>query len=508
MRQILEILRLRYEMKCSQQQIADATNIARSTIRDYLMRANAANLGWPLPENITNEELNNILFPVKTDLNEAVRPVPDWLVVHKELKRKSMTLQLLWEEYKKLNPNGYQYSWFANSYRQWAKTYDVWMPQVHKSGEKVFVDFSGLKMPVYSTNLQEVLFEAEIFVSVLGASDLIFCCATRTQKIADWIDAHNQLFIYYGGVSELIIPDNLRTGVTKPHRYEPLCQATYEELANHYNCAVMPARSYKPKDKAKVEKSVQLVQQRILASLRHEQFCSLDRLNEKIKEQLELLNNRHSKTFGCSRWELFRQIEQTALKPLPAVSYELGLWAQQKVNGGYHVSVYQHHYSVPYQYVNKKVDIRISKDSVEIFYRDERVACHPRNDTPRGYTTIDLHRPEAHRQQAQWNKGRLQAWANGIGPATEQFIKALFLDDNRHLHQKERSTLGILRLSNAYGESALEAACQKALTIGTSRYDSIESILKRKKNEIEPNQAEQNYEAPHHENVRGSGYYH
>lgn len=508
MKQIDEILRLRHEMKYSHRQIADATHIPRSTIRDYLMRANAANLTWPLPEGTTNDELNKLLFPVREGTNKASRPVPDWSVIHKELKRKSMTLQLLWEEYKKSSPNGYQYSWFANSYRQWAKSHDVWMPQVHKSGEKAFVDFSGLKVPIYSTNLQEVEFEAEIFVSVLGASDLIFCFATQTQQIPDWIDAHNKMLHYYGGVPELIVPDNLKTGVTRPHRYEPSCQATYEELGRHYNCAIMPARSYKPRDKAKVEKAVQLVQQRILATLRHERFSSVNQLNKKIMEQLELLNNRHSKSFGCSRWELFSQIERSTLRPLPNAPYELGLWSTQKVNGGYHVLVNQHYYSVPHQFVTKKVDIRTSKDSVEIFYADERIACHVRDDSPRGYTTVELHRPEAHRQQAMWNKEKLQAWASGIGTATEQFIKNLFLDEGRHLYQKEKSALGILRLSNAYSESALEIACKKALSLGTYRFDSVESILKRKGKELDIDSFEQNYGSPHHENVRGSQYYH
>ena len=508
MKQIGEIMRLRYDLGCSQQAIADATGIARSTVKDYLMRAKVAGLTWPLPEEMTNEQLNELVFPSNANKSAINRPAPDWSTIHKELKRKSVTLQLLWEEYKKSNPNGYQYSWFANLYRQWAKIHDVWMPQVHKAGEKVFVDYSGLKAPIWSTNLQSVLFEAEIFVSVLGASDLIYCVATKTQQIPDWVKAHQQMFVYYGGSTELIVPDNLRSGVTRSHRYEPQCQSTYEEFAQHYHCAGMPARAYKPKDKAKVEKSVQLVQQRILAALRNEKFCSLEQLNVKMHELLEALNHRHSKAFGCCRWDMFNQIEKASLTPLPSSPYELAIWQHQQVNGGYHVCIHRHHYSVPYQYVRKKVDIRMTEKSIEIFYRDARIASHLRNDTPGTYTTVDSHRPESHRVHAQWNHKRLQAWADGIGSATQQLIQHLFNDPKRHLHQKERSALGILRLSNAYGEKALEEVCQKALAIGTCRYDSIASLLKRQSVAASDGPSEQNYQTPQHENVRGSQYYH
>ena len=382
------------------------------------------------------------------------------------------------------------------------------MPQVHKAGEKTFVDYSGLTVPIWSTNLQTISYEAEIFVGVLGASDLIFCMATQTQKIADWIDAHNKMFHYYGGATELVIPDNLRTGVTRPHRYEPQCQTTFEELAQHYDCAIMPARAYRPRDKAKVEKAVQLVQQRVLAPLRHQQFYSLTQLNEALEKQREDLNNRHSKAFGCTRWELFKDVEQSTLIPLPTAPYELAQWQQQQVNAGYHVQVKHHYYSVPYTFVRKKIDIRVTKNSIELFYQDERIACHVRDDTRNTYTTVNAHRPEAHRQQAQWQGARLQAWAQGIGAFTEQFTQQLLQGTKRHLHQKERSALGILRLSHAYGEGQLEQACEKALQIGTYRYDSLISILKRQQLVVNESSSEQSYQTPTHDNVRGSKYYH
>jgi transposase len=507
MRQIKEILRLRYELNRSQQSIACATGIARSTVKDYLSRAHVINLTWPLPEEMDSEMLEALLFPPIDSHARKNKTLPDWQHIHTELKRKSVTLQILWEEYKREQPDGYQYSWFAHLYRKWAKAKDVWMPQIHKAGEKSFVDYSGLTVPIYATNLQEVLYKAEIFVGVLGASDLIYCEASKSQKLSDWVEAHQHMFQYYQGVTELIVPDNLRSGVTKSNRYEPLCNATYEECAEHYQCMVMPARTYSPKDKAKVEKAVQLVQQRILAPERDTRFTSIEQLNLKLHEHLETLNHRQSKALGSSRWELFNRIERDALKPLPQTPYELATWKKQQVNGGYHVCINRHYYSVPHQYVRHTVEIRITAQHIEVFQKDNRIACHLRDDTPNTYTTVDAHRPEAHRQQLIWQSyERLQAWAQGIGPHTHALILRLFEDPKRHLHQKERSALGILRLSHAFSEASLELACEKAGVIGTYRYDSLESILKRHRLcVVEKNET---YQTPDHENVRGQKYYH
>jgi transposase len=298
----------------------------------------------------------------------------------------------------------------------------------------------------------------------LGASDLIYCEATASQTLPNWISSHQNMLHYYKGVTELIVPDNLRSGVTKSHRYEPLCNATYDEFARHYDCLVMPARSYRPKDKSKVEKAVQLVQQRVLAPERNTRFTSLKQLNAALEKHLDALNHRHSKTLGCSRWELFNQ------------------------------------------YVKKSVDIRVTAKHIEIFHQDSRIACHARDDTPRVYTTVDAHRPVAHRQQALWqSKDRLQAWAQSIGPHTQALMARLFEDPKRHLYQKERSALGILRLSHAFTDRLLELACEKACQIGTHRYDSIESLLKRHRLEKTESQT---YQTPAHENVRGPDYYH
>lgn len=507
MNQIKEVLRLRYEVGCSQEAIANSTRIPRSTVRDYLARAKQAGIGWPVAQEMSVEEVHARLFQAEQkNSSKMPRPLPAWTKVHKDLTAPGVTLRLLWEEYRQDHPNGYQYSWFAHKYRQWARKLDVWMPQAHKVGEKTFVDYSGLKLQIWAPNLQDIAYEAEIFVGVLGGSDLIFCIASKSQQLHDWISVHRKMFEYYGGVTDLVVPDNLKSGVSKSHRYEPSCNRTYEECSQHYGFAIMPARSYKPQDKAKVEKAVQLVQQQILARLRNERLTSIEQANEKIAVLLEDLNNRHSKAFGCSRRALFEEVEKAALKPLVSTPYEIAYWETIRVNGGYHVCVNKHHYSVPNEYVHKMVDIRISEKTIEIFHNDQRIACHLISDNPGNYTTLESHRPEAHRQQASCNEQELKSWASGIGIHTEQFICRLFDDSKRHLHQKERSALGILRLSNAYSDELLEEACKKALDIGTCRYDSVESLIKRISLPTD-SQEQFDYQTPTHENVRGPNYY-
>ena len=369
-KKIKEVLRLKHTMGLSQQAISNSTGIPRSTVRDYLGRAKTAGLSYSLLNDIDNEQLNALLFPARKEEASQQRPSPSWSAVYKELKRKGVTLQLLWEEYKRKHPNGYQYSQYTYLYRQWAKSKDVWMVQQHTAGDRVFVDYSGLTFPIWKTNLKDRDFQAEIFVSTLGASDLIFCLATQSQKLEDWVHAHNKMFTYYGGVPALIVPDNLRSAVSKAHRYEALCNRTYDEMAEHYGCAVMPARSYKPKDKAKVEKSVQSAQRRILAPLRDKKFTSLVQLNEAITALLEELNEKHFQKLPYSRKELFTKVEQEALQPLPASSYNLARWHQETVNGGYHIRANDHYYSVPHAYARKKIDIRSSQSTVECFYQE------------------------------------------------------------------------------------------------------------------------------------------
>lgn len=506
MRQIKEVLRLSWNLDRSQRYIAQSTGISRSTVRDYLRRARAANLGWPLPEDITEEHLHQLLYPPVERTEARSRPLPSWSTIHQELKRKGVTLNLLWEEYKREHPNGLQYSRFAQQYRQWRKGLEVWMIQTHKAGDKAFVDYSGLTVPIWNARCTEILYHAEIFVACLGASDLIFCVATKTQQLPDWIHAHCLMFEFFEGAPLALVPDNLRSAVTKANRYEPLCHRTYEDCAAHYHSSVMPARSYSPKDKSKAEKSVQFAQQRILAPLRDTRFNALDRLNESIAHRVMDVNDRHFQKLPYSRRELFERIERKALQPLPSTRYTFGQWFSETLNGSYHVCIHLHHYSVPYTYVGKKIETHVTARTVECFCRNQRIASHQRNDTPSEHSTLDEHRPEAHRQQALWKSDRLLKWAEQIGLHTYQLINQVLTQKRRHLQQKERSALGILRLSHRNSEPDLEEACAYALSIGTIRYDSILSILKRGLAQSVVGDDETGC-GSQHANVRGADYY-
>lgn len=507
MRVIKEVLRLRWFLKKSQREIARSTGISRSTIRDYIRRANAAHLNWPLPAEMSEAKLHELLYPSLKKESATARFVPQWNEVHCELRRKGVTLCLLWEEYKQAHPEGFQYSWFAQSYRRWRKGLEVWMAQTHTAGDQVFVDYSGVTVPIWDRCCQQIIYEAEIFVACLGASDLIFCLATKTQQLPDWIRAHCDMFEFYQGSPLAVVPDNLRSAVSKAHRYEPTAHRTYEDCAAHYGSSVMPARTRHPKDKAKAEKAVQSVQRRIIAPLRKQRFSSLELLNEAIHDLLEQLNNRPFQKLPGSRRTLFERIERQALQPLPPTRYSFGQWFVETLNGSYHVRIHQHYYSVPYRYVGKLIETRVSARLVECFCRDQRIACHQRDDTPNGHTTQDEHRPEAHRQQALWGSKKLMQWALSTGHFSYQLIIQVLNQSGRHPQQRERSALGILRLSHCYGSDALESACQYALSIGTTRYDSILSILKKGLAPISPDIDEPSC-IHNHKNVRGSQYYH
>lgn len=505
MRQIKEVLRQYWHLGHNKSQIARATHIPRSTVNDYIIRAAARNLKWPLPEALTEELLHQQLF--YNQRSDQIITEPNWSDIHKELKRKGVTRQLLWQEYKKKDPNGRQYSWFADKYRDWAKTHKLWMHQPHKAGEEVYVDFSGLTVAIWDVKLSEVLFNAEVFVGVLGASDLIYCCACIDQKLSSWIEVHCTMFEFYGGVSDLIIPDNLRSGVTQSHRYEPTINRTYEEMAVHYNCAIMPARSIRPKDKSKAEKSVQTIQRKILAPVRDKQFTSIEQLNEHIAVELEQVNQKNFQKLPYSRQSLFDELEKSVLTPLPETRYVMAHWSRETLNGGYHVCIDHHYYSIPYHYVGKKIDIRVTRNIIECFSQEQRIACHERRTEPQEYTTLVEHMPESHRQQSLWTEQRLISWSQGIGVNAHALISKIMSNKYRNKRQCERSALGILRLSHAYSEERLEAACQQALSIGTERYDSLQSLLK-KRLESKSYQQEQDDTQLTHENLRGHEYYH
>ena len=506
MRKIKEVLRLKWAKGMSNRKIATSSGIGRPTVSEYLRRATEAGLTWPLPADLDDARLERLLFPPPPDLPAQERGIPDWAHIHGELKHKGVTLFLLWQEYRQANPDGYQYSWFCEHYRAWQGKLDVVMRQDHRAGEKLFVDYAGQTVPIIDRATGEIR-ETQIFVAVLGASNYTYAEATWSQSLPDWIGSHVRTFRFLGGVPELVVPDNLRSGVSKAHRYEPDTNPTYQDMASHYGVAILPARVRKPRDKAKVEGGVLIVERWILAALRHRQFFSLAELNRVISELLEKLNARpFRKLPGCRR-EHFEQLDRPALQPLPAEPYVYAEWKKARVHIDYHVAIEGHYYSVPYALIKKEVDVRITRNTIECFHRGNRVASHQRSHYKGRHTTVTAHMPESHRQAGEWSPERLMRWASKTGPATEKLIQNV-LGSRKHPQQAYRSCLGILRLSKPYGDERLEAACRRALTLGSCRYKSIESILKHRLDE-QPLETQQELALPDtHDNIRGPAYYH
>jgi transposase len=478
MRKVRDILRLAVGQGLSTRQVGRSLNVPFTTVADHLRRATEAGLGWPLPEGISDAELEAALFPKVPVAPPAERPVPDWNRVHTELRRKGVTLMLLWLEYKEANPDaGYSYSQFAHHYRTFKGTVDLVMRQDHRAGEKLFIDFPGQTLPIYDRATNAVAFEAELFVAALGASSYVYAEAIASQSLPAWTTAHVHCFETLGGVTEILVPDNLASGVKKPHRYEPEINATYQEMADHYGAVVIPARVRKPRDKAKAEMSVLLAERWILARLRNRRFYSLAEANAVIAELVAWLNDRPFRKFPGTRRELFESLDRPALRPLPASAYQYGAWRfGLKVNIDYHIESDRHYYSVPYQLVGQRVDVRTSATTVEIFFSGKRVASHLRSREPGRHTTDPAHMPDSHRRHAEWTPSRIIEWAGKTGPFTAQLVSEI-MEARRHPEQGYRSCLGIIRLADRYGAERLEAAAARALRARALSYKSVESIL-------------------------------
>lgn len=484
MRKIREVLRLSLADGLSRRQVGAATGLPYTTVADYLGRARTAGLGWPLPEGMDDGALEARLFASAALPPGPSRPLPDWVEVHRELRRPGVTLQLLWLEHKARHPDGYQYTQFCRHYRAWQRQLDVVMRQEHRAGEKLFVDYPGQTLPIVDPETGEIT-QAELFVAVLGASNYTYATATASQALPDWTMAHVAAFEFFGGVPAIVVPDNLRSGVSRAHRYEPELNRTYAELAAHYGCAIIPARPYKPRDKAKVEAGV---------------------LVAAIRERLAWLNNRPFKKLPGSRASLFAELDAPALRPLPARRYEYATWKMATVNIDYHVELDRHWYSVPYQLVGQPTDLRASATTVEVFVRGRRVASHLRSSKPGRHTTERAHMPESHRRHLEWSPGRIVRWAGQTGPATGGLVAAI-LESRPHPEQGYRSCLGILRLGRRYGPERLEAAAARALAIRALSYRSVESILKRGLDRSPLPDAVPAGPTRRHENVRGATYY-
>ena len=506
MRKFREVLRLS-ALGLAQHQIARSCSIVQSTVHKYLKLAQAAQLSWPLPENLSDQKLDQLLFGERPDPpSRRIHPPPDFPTIHKELQtHKDLTLELLWQEYKQGNASGYRYSRFCDLYREWARAQNLTLRQQHQPGERMFVDYAGAGIPIHNRATGEI-HQAAIFVAALGVSSYTFAEATWSQELPCWIGSHIRALEYFGGLPMLVVPDNLKTGVTKACRYEPDLNPTYSEMAAHYGVAVLPARPRKPRDKAKAENAVQVVQRWIVAALRKHTFFSLGEVNQAIGELLVRLNHKPFRKREGTRASLFAALDQPALRPLPAERYEIGQWRKLKVELDYHVPAEGHFYSVPYQLAGQQVDIRLTAATVEIFHRGLRVASHARSFVADHTTTIAEHRPKAHQQYLEWTPSRLLSWADAAGPNTAELFRQI-LATKPHPEMGYRSCLGLVRLGGKYTSERLEAAAARALHFRAYSLHSVQSILDH---HLE-NQPLPVPEAPPpamlHDNIRGAAYF-
>lgn len=504
MRKVREIARLYLLLKLSGRAIGRSVGVSPSTMSDYLGRLRAAELTWPLPPELDNDEaLERRLFPEEAKALDA-RPMPDYAHVHRELAHRHVTKLLLWQEYKTEHPDGVGYSQFCTHYAAWAKPLGATMRQAHRAGGYLFVDFSGDTIDIVDPVTGEIV-SAKLFVAVLGASNLTYVEPVLTEDLPTWIGCHVRAFDFFGGVPEIVVPDNLKAGVRRSDRYDPDINPTYAELARHYKVAVIPARPRKPRDKAKVEQAVLLAERWVLAVLRHRRFRNLDDLRAAVAELNTQLNDRKMRKLGVSRRALFEQIERAALQPLPEQRYEHAAWARPTVGPDYHVEYEKHYYSVPYRLCGQRVDVRATMSTIEILHLGERVASHPRSARQHAHTTLADHMPASHREHAKWTPERIQSWARTLGPQVAA-LSGEIMKRRMHPEQGYRSCLGLIRLANHYGAERLNAACAHALKIRATSRKSVESILKNGLDQtvaaepVKPTLAS-------HENVRGPDYY-
>lgn len=505
MRQIKEVLRLAWEVGLGAREIARSLAIAHPTVLRYLSRGLEQNLSWPLPEGLSDAALEKLLCGLPSSVPASRRPLPDCAEIHQELKRKGVTLQLLWQEYKEADPSGYQYTQFCDYYRKFVKKLDLSLRQIHKAGERLFVDYAGQTVPVTDPLTGEIR-PAQIFVAVLGASNYTYAEAAFSQDLPSWISAHIRAFEYFGGVPSIIVPDNLKSAVIHACRYEPQINVTYQEMAVHYGVAILPARVYKPKDKSKVEVGVLIVERWILAALRNRTFFSLTELNTAILELLRRLNDRPFKKMEGSRQSLFETLDSPALKPLPTTRYEYAEWKKTRVNIDYHIEVEKHYYSIPSALAREEVEARITATTVECFHKGARIASHLRSFQAGRHTTQKEHMPLSHQRYLEWTPSRIIDWAGKVGPACARVIEEIL---SRRLYPEQgfRSSLGILRLAKSYSDGRLEAACQRAIAIRGYSYKSIASILKHGLDQ-RPMKTETETVLPvEHPNIRGAHYY-
>lgn len=505
MRSFQEVLRLKFELGHSNGTIAKILGISKTTVSTYLSRAKKAGVAYPLGPEISHSAVFAKLFAPEPSSVPLSKPLPDFALIHLELKRKGVTLLLLWDEYRAVHPDGYAYTQFCHYYKQWKGKLRLSMRQDHKAGEKMFVDYSGGKLEIIDPQTGEIK-EAEMFVAVLGASGYTFAEASLSQDSPSWIASHIRAFEFFGGITEILVPDNLKSGVTKPCRYEPLINQSYHDMARHYGAVVIPARVQKPKDKAKAEIGVCLVTRWILAVLRNRRFFSLAEANEAISGLLVKLNGRSMQKIKKSRKELFETIDCPALKPLLASAYTFAEFAVVRVNIDYHIEVDEHYYSVPYALQGKQVEVRLAETTVEVFFDGKRVASHRRSHHKYAPTTLPEHMPEAHKRYAEWTPSRLINWGASLCPEAGQLFEAI-MKGRPHPEQGFRSCLGIVGLEKKYGKDRLTLACRRALVLRAYSYQTLKKMLENKVENTPVPQMDLPLLSEPHENLRGASYF-
>jgi len=503
MRQLRHLLRLHHG-GVSAREMGRLLGVARSTIQDNLKRAAAAGLAWPLADDVTDEVLEQRLFGgAGAPTGQRRRVEPDWAALARELKRPGVTMMILWEEYREINQDAYGYSRFCDLLRGFERRLSPVMRQHHVAGEKAFVDYSGKRIGIVDPETGEI-HEAEIFVGVLGASNLTYAEATWTQQLPDWTGAHVRMFRFFNGAPKLLVPDNLKSGVNKASFYDPEINRTYGAMAAHYSVGILPARPHKPRDKAKVEAGVRFAQSYILGRLRAQTFFSLAECNEAIKLVMQRMNERAMRHLGVSRRELFEKIEREALNGLPTEDWEFAEWRRARVNLDYHIDVHDFLYSVPHALIRAEVEVRVTERIVEVFHRGQRVAVHQRRYMGRKHGTDPDHMPSSHRHYAEWTPDRFRRWAAKIGPNTEGLITAV-LASRPHPEQGFRTCLGILRSYRGLDAARVEAVSARAIELGVLNCKGVALLLARK---FDASGADSRpITLFDHANLRGPGYY-
>jgi transposase len=504
MRKVREVLRLKHALGMSYRKISEATGVGKTQAAEYVRRAEAAGIAWPVPEGIDDADLDRRLFPLPAEVPK--RAEPDWPTIQQELKRRGVTLALLWQEYLAEQPGGYSYTRFCELYGSWRKRISPTMRQAHLAGEKLFVDWAGDTIPLIDPATGEER-RARIFVAALGASNYTYAEARWTETLPDWIGAHVNAFAAIGGVMAVLVPDNLKAGITKPSRYEPSINRTYQDLADHYGCVVLPTRIVKPRDKAKVEVAVQIVERFVLAKLRNQTFFSLAELNAAIRDCVTAINAKVMRRVGKSRAELLETIDRPALKALPNEPYAYAEWKRARVAPDYHIEIADHFYSVPSKLIREIVEARITSATVEIFHKGARIASHAFSPVRNRHTTITEHMPSAHRRYAEWTPAKIMDEAAKVGSATVALFEAI-MKAKPHPEQGFRSCLGIISLVKSYGPERVEAACRRGNDIRATSYGSIASILQHGLDKAYAQEATPDAPPIRHGNIRGSGYYH